>query len=478
MYPIVNEPVTYELLVGYSEATQSPDFEENPFTLFYEDLTNVSFEFDATASGQLGDNEIVHDLGPSIDEYGMNLQEVFAKEPWVLGQMTAPSGGRYFLPWINSGFFHCEYSQRAYVYQPWLDEMGMARPETTEEFRDMLIAFAEEDPNGNGRSDEIPMMGAATGWRGEVFAWLMNAFVYTNPEASPYLRWNDGTVEFVANTEEWKMGLQYMADLYDSGLIAPESFVQSHSQMKVFGEADDPVVGIFTGGHLGMFTALGSEEGRWLEYQPIAPVAGPEGHRSAPHFPHQVGAHMVVFKSAQQPEIMVRWADWFYTFDGFMRGVKGWQEGLHYRKLEPDSGLTGLTGDPAIYEVFEDAQSGFQGNVSLGWENSTVRYWNRDYFEGQATTGLQNQGPILISAADEYSKYDTGEAMPVVIFPPEVAPEIAELQATIKDSVKSFVARFVTGEMDIDSGWNAYLRELENLGVERYVELYDQYATK
>lgn len=507
-YPIVEEPVTYELLVGYSEASQSPDFEENPFTIHYTDLTNVRFEFDATASGQLaekrnlvlasgdypdvmmnmqlsiaqayqlGENGVVHDLGPAIDEYAENLQAVFAQEPWVQGQMTAPSGGRYFLPWINSGCFHCEYSQRVYVYQPWLDQLGLDRPETTAEFEQMLIAFAEQDPNGNGEADEIPMMGAASGWRPEIYGWLMNAFTYTNPESSPYLQWADGSVEFVADTEEWKDGLRYMNRLYEEGLIAPESFVQSDSQMKVFGEAEDPVVGVFTGGHLGMFSALNSESNRWLEYQPLAPIAGPDGHRSAPHFPHQVGAHMVVFQSVEQPEIMVRWADWFYTFEGFMEGVKGWEEGVHYRKLDADSGLTGLTGDPALYEIFEDAQSGIQDNVSLGWENSTVRYWNRAFFEGQATTGMQTMGPILIEAADEYSQYDTGQAMPVVIFPPDVAPEIAELEATIEDTVESFIARFVTGEMDIDASWDAYLRELNNLGVDRYVELYDEYAVK
>jgi putative aldouronate transport system substrate-binding protein len=505
-FPIVDEPVTYEVTLGFNPGDQNSDFEEVPFTQYYEDLTNVNFEFDAVpaeqmaerrnlifASGdfpdvimnmsldiaqmyQLGDQGAIQDLGPYIDEWAPNLRGVMDEEPWVANQMTAPSGGRYFLPWINSGCFHCEYSQRAYLYTPWLEELGLDTPETTEEFREMLVAFRDQDPNGNGEADELPMMGA-NGWRARPWVWLMNSFVYTNPESSPYLRWNDGDVEFVADTEEFREGLEYLHGLYEDDLIAPESFVQGSGQMKVFGEADDPVVGVFYGGHMGMFADIGAEHERWQEYRPIEPVAGPDGYRTSPHYPHQVSPHLIVFDTVEQPEVMVRWADWFYTLEGFMRGVKGWVEGEDWFRLDEDSGKTGLTGDPAIYEVAEG--SGLEaGEFSRGWENSTVRYWPREYFEGQAVTGQVTQGPVLIAAAEANSQYDTGEAMPVTIFPPDVAPEIAEIQATVQTTVENFVARFITGEMDIESGWDAYTQELENLGVERYVELYNEYATK
>ncbi len=506
-FPIVSETVTYDLLVGYSVTSQSPNFEENPFTIWYEDLTNVRFEFDATASGQLdekrnlvlasgdypdvminmalsipqayqlGAQGVIADLGPAIDQYSINLKNVFADEPWVEEQMTSPDGGQFFLPWINSGCFHCEYSQRAYIYRPWLDELGLDTPTTTEELRDVLAAFVANDLNGNGENDELGLMGAANGWRTEPWAFLMNSFVYTNPGSSPFMRMNDGEAEFVANTTGWRDGLRYLNSLYEDGLIAPESFVQSNSQMKVFGEnPEGPMVGMFVGGHYGIFTDLSQQDGRWTEYEALAPLEGPDGFRTSPHFPHQVGAHLVVFNQVEQPEIMVRWADWFFTFEGFMRGVKGYTEGEHYRMIPESDGIPNMTGtDVAFFEVFDDAVDRIADGISLGWENSTVRYWNRRSFEGVPQAENGGQGPVLIRAADVNSQFDVGQAMPVVIFPPEVASEIGEIQATLTESVKSFLARFVVGELDIDDDWASYLRELNNIGVDRYVELFNLY---
>ena len=39
---------------------------------------------------------------------------------------------------------------RMWIYQPWLDAVGMEAPTTTEEFYEVMKAFATKDPNGNG----------------------------------------------------------------------------------------------------------------------------------------------------------------------------------------------------------------------------------------------------------------------------------------------------------------------------------------
>ena len=53
--------------------------------------------------------------------------------------------------------YHCSMSQKLWIYQPWLDALGLEMPTTTDEFEQVLLAFKEQDPNGNGQADEIPL---------------------------------------------------------------------------------------------------------------------------------------------------------------------------------------------------------------------------------------------------------------------------------------------------------------------------------
>jgi putative aldouronate transport system substrate-binding protein len=49
--------------------------------------------------------------------------------------------------------------------------------------------------------------------------------------------------------------------------------------------------------------------------------------------------------------------------------------------------------------------------------------------------------------------------------------ELALLKTTIMDYINEFIARAITGKVDIDAEWDNYLNELQNLGLERYLEI-------
>lgn len=46
---------------------------------------------------------------------------------------------------------------KLFINQKWLDKVGMKMPVTLDEFYNVLIAFRDKDPNGNGKKDEIPL---------------------------------------------------------------------------------------------------------------------------------------------------------------------------------------------------------------------------------------------------------------------------------------------------------------------------------
>ena len=58
--------------------------------------------------------------------------------------------GRYESLYENSG------DGIQIINQAWLDAVGKELPTTLDEYTEVLRAFKEQDPNGNGQADEIP----------------------------------------------------------------------------------------------------------------------------------------------------------------------------------------------------------------------------------------------------------------------------------------------------------------------------------
>lgn len=105
--------------------------------------------------------------------------------------MTMSDGKIYALPYVEK-CVHCENSSKMWVNKRWLDNLNMEIPTTVEEFENMLIAFKEQDPNGNGIADEIPMLSFEGGWHSDALSgWLSNPFVYTSPDDN-YVYLNEG----------------------------------------------------------------------------------------------------------------------------------------------------------------------------------------------------------------------------------------------------------------------------------------------
>jgi putative aldouronate transport system substrate-binding protein len=85
------------------------------------------------------------------------------------------------------------------------------------------------------------------------------------------------------------------------------------------------------------------------------------------------------------------------------------------------------------------------------------------------------------------TKYNVG-IVPKEVYPPVYmtkaqASEIAQLRTAIDNYVQESTARFIIGELDIDKSWDAYVKELGNIGVAKYIDIsqkaYDaQYGKK
>lgn len=158
---------------------------------------------------------------------------------------------------------------------------------TTQEFEDMLIYWRDNDMNGNGDpSDEIPMAGTLATDGGDFTVYLLNAFQAT-PQYDSMVANEEGEVELIAITDEYREGLKWIHHLYEEGLIAEETFIQDNSQLQSLVNNNDPtarIVGAFGGFWAGVTVSPSSMENAYDVYDVLAPLEGPTacGRRPLP----------------------------------------------------------------------------------------------------------------------------------------------------------------------------------------------------
>lgn len=497
-FPIVTESAKLSIYVGVTE--QVRDMSTNEFTQWYEEKTNVRVEWEQVpldeamdklnvllASGDYpevisvkdgfsraelmlyGDQGILQPLNSAIESQATNVGNMLADSPYIADAITAPGGNIYTLPYISE-VYHSSMSNKIWVYMPWLAELGISPPQTTEEFYDMLVAFKTQDPNGNGKSDEIPLSGCVGGWRTELGWTIMNAFVYSGDAAmGNRLKLEDGIVSFVANTAGWRDGVRYYRRLYREGLIAPESFTQDRNAFRQMGEhPGDPILGSALAGWFGYFVINEGESGRYKEYETIPPLEGPTGLRQTNRYNFLVQPHYSVTDRAPNVDLAVRYVDYLYSFEGATSAGSG-IFGVGWTDADP--GAVNVLGEPAQFKL-EDTYGTL---ANYKWHHSMPLWGNSENAEKWQSHPDGLEGRLYRYTKQQYEPYAREEILPYMWFDGNLAQEVAELENDLNTYVRSSFAEFVTGARDIEgSDWDRYLSRLEQIGVSRYVDYYQQ----
>lgn len=501
-FPLSEEKVTLSVLIPSNGDVGSFEYEDNEFTRWYEDLTNVHVEWQIVPAdeAQTGLNvrlaggdypEVLMSFNPTpavqqlygqlgvflplndlIDQHAVEFARVVEQYPLSLDVITARDGNIYSLPYVND-CFHCAQDRKLFIYQPWLDVLGLEMPTTTDEFRDMLIAFRDGDPNGNGEADEFPFSTCINSWNNELDLTLMNSFVF-NP-GEPYLFNQDGTVTAAYMTDGWREGAKWLADLYAEGLIDPESFTQTADQLIAKTSGDGPNrVGAAVGGSWGVFVDWQPNDPtqRWAEFVLAPPFAGPEGVQISPYNPYlpYASGNFIITDRANDPELAFRWADGLYDLETTMRNVQG-SLGQSWRWA--DEGELGIDGEQAIWAVIPGEPT--QGPLSEGWiqtgpsfRSSRVRFGEKLADPSLRDTNLD----VITEQVLAPYRQPAEMRLPPMFFNEDQVTLVAEAQATLVPFVKEQLAAWITGQSPVDDTWDDFLGQLEAMGVGAYLEAY------
>ncbi len=495
-FPVVEgEPETLTILIA--EDTLVTSYTDNAFTRYVEENCNVKLEFQmlpATdtnsklqlmiTSGEKLPDVICQGVGYTaldtyaragallpldelVEKYSVNFKAAVEAYPelQLKEQVTATDGHIYALPRYFVELNNI-YTYRLWINQTFLNNLNMEMPTTTEEYYEYLKAVKEQDANGNGDpSDEIAMMGGKSGtWMPTTF--LMNSFTYA-PKGSNYMYVEDGKITVSYNKEGWKEGLKYLNKLHNEGLLDPNSYTQDGTQVKAqtYNEGDTRIVGAFTVQNL-------AQVEQTKDYTGLLPLKGPEGLQYSPYNPTRATAAWMLTKDCSNPELAFRVGDFLFTEDAFLRDRVG-EEGKSWVKAEE--------GMKSIFPDLYDATFVWLDNEAM-WSNPQNSIWRQraPLFALNGLNSRADDGKMSYGSATNYATiqklaaYKPADDMvlPFLVLTEEESKSVNEIASTLLSFAEEYMILFITGELDIDSEWEFYVEELNNIGLEKYLSVY------
>jgi ABC-type glycerol-3-phosphate transport system substrate-binding protein len=455
----------------------------------YPDLFNLIPWVDAFTQGEvlkLGQQGIALPLEGLIKDNAPNIQKVLDTNKEYKEMATAPDGHIYALPqW--SECYHCTYWDKLWINTAWLKKLGLQMPKTTEDLRKVLTAFKTQDPNGNGKADEIPM--TTDTQDGVLIPYLMNAFAYDPFGSSNGVRGllalNGDKVITPVNSPEFKEGLKYIASLYKEGLIDQAAFTQNAQALQAQGNNPKAVtLGSVPVLYPGIFVQLDSKDGRDKQYDAVPPLTGPEG-KSYTSYNHPTSTgytFMLTNHASKEAQVAaIKMLDWIFTDEGQLTTNQG-PEGVAWAKPGPGDVALDENVQPK-YKYLPNQPKNINWST-MGAYNNTLAFRNAQVVPKDMYTSAGLERRLLVATKPYESHVDKSLWYPqAFVWPdPSLAGELATLQTNLNNYVNQNELAFITGTKNIDTGWDAYVKGLDSTGMPRYLDInqqaYDKYKSQ
>nr|WP_243896018.1 extracellular solute-binding protein [Paenibacillus sp. F411] len=458
---------------------------------FYKDLkeaTNVNIEWDLVtsqnkvekknlmfASGDLPDviygaysltdPEIVKygaegsiiPLNDLIEKHAPNISKLLKENPDFAKMATAPDGNIYSVPMIQENE-STAFSSAMVINKKWLDKLGLEVPTTTDELEQVLKAFKEGDPNGNGKQDEIPLS-FVYGNHARGPGPLSGSFgIMDDPYHHTYI--DNGKMVFAPAQEGYRSYVEYLNKLNQQGLIDEEVFTQNNQVYEAKIKNSEPIVGAFF--HFRISSVIPKEQVG--DYAFVPALKGPNGDQSwYKRFINFSRSGFAITPANKNPELAMRWIDQSYTEEQALKMFYG-PENVNWKKtadgkIEHLPAPEGMSNDTF---TFQDAPGTFGASALL---KSTMDKIILDEIGKeieqmvqlyQPTVKFENRGNLLLTPEDN-------EQLSVI------EPDLSGKNNYIDKITAKFVINGVT-----QGDWDAHLEQLKTLRADEMIDIYQR----
>lgn len=378
-----------------------------------------------------------------------NLSAMIEKYPEILDVCTYPDGAMYSLPKVAWG--PTSQGNVLYIRTDILNELGWEKaPATTEEFLQYITAAQEHYAD----SDE--------------------EFVAFHCYNKTYMNWNvtnslaafffpafgdlietgltldaNGTVQLGAATEQYRLYLEYMHNIWNSGAFETEIYTLDSAAGKAVIQGNHCAVSAgtysreFPSGNqdVTVMEPLTSEyqsEKRWMKVSPITYIGS------------------VANAACEDLDTLLAWLDACYAPESDPLNAAGtlWscslsrgEKGVHWDLS--DDGMSYTTINGGVTNYYHALGSG-----------DSLYYNKNDEIKGKGT--IENVLPYAVSKS----------GLENLVLSTDDQDTYADIWTDMDSYISEMHGKFISGEEDIAAGWEAYLKNLEKMGLSELLEIF------
>lgn len=424
-----------------------------------DDLPDIIIEYNGEVSGGvqklLADGSILP-LNELMDAgYMPNLKAYLESDPEVDKLMKNDEGLYAWAPMIRKADSPLVFNGNM-IRQDWLDELGLAMPETIQEMEDVLLAFKEEK-------------GCDTGYS---FAWknyqrMVNAFgiceeMYVGEDNKVHYGFiEDAYLDFLTLFNRW----------YEMGILDPDGFTQEIDAFYAkIATGRTGLVWGNTGGELGKIETMKADNPE-IDYQPAPNPVLNKGDS----FPVDISAFRVgdigamVSANCENKEAAAKVVDYVYGKEGDMLANFG-VEGVTYEMVDGKPQFTeyvlnnpdGLSLQTALSFYAGDKNKSFLVDRIMMMENYPLDVQKKSLDVWATPDGKVKNLPSLALSAEETQEY-------------------SDIMTDIKTYADEFKLKFIMGTEPLEN-FPQFVENIQKMNIDRAIEIqqaaYDRFCAR
>ncbi len=399
----------------------------------------------------------------TYDNFPILYNQVASKED--INQHYALSGHQAFM--AGKQYFFSSFYRK-----DWLDKFGIVpstpvekvvdgvyiteKGFTLDQFEEILYKFTKEDPDENGKDDTVGMIGC----KSFVFDWspLLGAFGLV----TDFTLNDNGNAVYYYSSEKYKEFLKFVHRMYGQGYIDKEIFILDNQQ---FWEKAQR-------GYGGYFGVSANWLGSWASARPPLNIINNIDGASVLMTPGEIGSDgsMGTRMYAPTPQY-----GWFYVNKNITDNDKlirilqfAEYTGFGENMMELSFGEENV--DYKITDGVPVRNDGFVAGGNRGIQSYSLFVQTEEYLK------LINDKMFI--ATQKYTLGKDGLWNKFLVMPyrydlkneTKLSEYNTKYNSNIKDIVDEFFASAVIGEVDIDTGWDTYIKKLNAAGYDKIIE--------
>lgn len=399
-----------------------------------------------------GDNQIIK-LNDYIDKDAPNFKKLLSAYRDFKKQASMDDGSIVMFPLtkldktlnVVSGF---------QVRRDWLNKVALPAPESIDDWYQVLTAFKAKDPNGNGKSDEIPFTGNAI----DAVATFSAAFGVLNN-----FMMKEGKVVYGPVQPEFKTFLAAMAKWYKEGLIDPDIAIANATALDY--KMTNNIAGSYNGP---IMSGMGRYTNTMRSKQPdfeLTGVVWPTNGNGKNYTSYGLGTQAMTYgaaitSKAKNVKEIVQYLDYAYSEEGSL---------LYNYGIDGES-YTMKNGVPTFTDKILKNPNGLTSDQALAQYAISILdgpyIQERGYFEQMLALPEQKKAVF-----DIWSKGDDSLCLPSALsFTSEESKQYSVIMNQVNTYVTEMITRIVMGKQPVSDFDNA-VKDIERMGIVNAVRI-------